>query len=136
MKDFSSATLLSIIALFVSVLSPVLAAFVAHLHERKMFDRKFYDQHRAEALERFLKSAGTIVTLCNDESFLEYRAAYGEALMYMDDSLRKSVSAFDVLIYTMFSENSPETESIALMEFKNICDALRENPPRLKNWCH
>jgi len=101
-----------------------------------MFERRFYEQHRAEALENFLKSAGTVVEFLNNEKFIEYRTSYGEALMYFDSSLLQIAKEFDQCISKMFSgalaSYNKADKDRAVELFWEICDTLRNNPPRSK----
>lgn len=90
--------LISIVALVLSVLSPVISSIISglfHYNEKKLElkseserrNHEFYEQHRAEVIERYINAAGKASKSFSDGNLQEFGASMGEIYMYVDQSL-------------------------------------------------
>ena len=56
-----SPMLIGSISLVISILSPSISALITTRHERKMYSLKFYEQHRAETIEGYIRTCGAVL---------------------------------------------------------------------------
>lgn len=91
----NASLVISISALVMSCLSPLLSALISGFfrrNEKKLElkaelerrDHEFYTQHRAEAIERYITAVGKLSRQGGKEPFFEYGAAMGEVYLYVD----------------------------------------------------
>ena len=115
--------LISITALVVSVLCPVLTALVNNLFQLKFRNRDFFDKHHAEVIEGYLRTAGACT--CNDskEARVEYGKYYAEIFLYAPESLWSDIELF----HEMIASGSAKGTYAQLIKISKV---LSDNPPR------
>lgn len=119
---------ISIAALVLAVASPMISSLINGIFrlkeqkqnieaERKLKSLEFYQQHRAEVIERYISSAGKFCKHKAPASQEEFGAASGEIYLYVDEALWPLLDKieFDLRQYEY------ETASNALID---LCKAL------------
>ena len=101
-QNVNWSLLISIIALAVSVLCPVITAWVNNYYQMKFRDKDFFDKHRAEIIEGFLRTAGACTcseTKSNrEECLIEYGKYYAEIHFYAPESLWKDLYELHIML--------------------------------------
>jgi hypothetical protein len=115
------------IALVVSVLSPLLSTIASNRHQRKMNRMEFFDKHRAEVIEGYLKYA-SIASAMRIGIPNEYFSYYSEIFLYAPEPLIDDIKKIDVLVCGNESERAEGRTLIAAASVK-----LRDYPPRLEH---
>ena len=110
------------IALIVAVLSPFFTAMITTRSEEKRQQIAFYNVHRAEVIEAYIRATGAVLKYADQASLLEYGRCYGEVLLYAPDDVRRDIVKLEDIRIGASSE--------ATKLFMSICIALAENPPR------
>lgn len=94
--EWNLATIISIAALCFSVISPIASAFITgyfRLKEKrldlqaaaKQRTQTFYEEHRAQAIELYLQSAGQAIRSHGErDTFSQFGAHMGEIYFYVD----------------------------------------------------
>ncbi len=134
--DFLSLVI-SIAALILSVLSPVISSIIGgifHLKEKKMeldaeskrWNHEFYEQHRAEVIERYINAVGKAAQIPKADNLLEFGESMGEIYIYVDQSLWYLLD----LITEKIKKHNPENPSKELME---LCKKLSTDGVRPKH---
>lgn len=130
----SSITLpvaISIAALVLSVLSPVTSSLITgwfRLKEKRLDikasadirKQEFYEQHRAEVIEKYIVATGAVAKRPTDETIEKFGATMGEMYLYVDQSLWVYLDAISKKV-TDFGVDDPTKELEAL------CKALNNN---------
>lgn len=119
------STIIAIIALAVSVLSPVITTLVNNHHQRKSREWEFYEEHKAHAIENYLRCAGAVLESGRGDAS-EYGKSMGEILLYVSDSLRDKIVELD----TCFK--ATETRLASTPIFAHICEELSQESPRIQ----
>lgn len=120
---------ISLAALITSVLSPFLTEFLKNRHELKMYRLRFYSEHKAAVIERYVKATGEMIQFATPETCQSFGAAHGEMILYVDDDARLEMQK----IYDMFVYNNHSSVSSAPQIFDSICAKLAEQYPRIKS---
>ena len=114
---------LSIVAVAVSVFSPVLITIVNHLFDSFQRRRRFRYEHKVEIIERYVSSAGDVIFSRTSEARSAFGKVCGEIYLYiptdrwyMADALRDSIRKQDY------------EEAAQVFEF--LCKTLCWDPPR------
>ena len=117
MNETISFWTMAIVAIF-SAAMPLITAALNNAHEKSMYKHRFYDEHRAQAIERYLDSAASvIISRFDTEQYLAYSSSYGEALMYLPEELRADAMQLNDLIIKAKRDE-------ALEAFNMICEKL------------
>lgn len=113
----SIATILSLIAIVCSVISPFITALINNRHDTKVRKLEHKNEryntnflHQRELVEKFLSAAGLHLTRRDAETFHAYSESYYTLLYQLPDQLRPSAELVDRLIRKK--------------EFDAACDAL------------
>lgn len=140
--------IISIIALVVSALSPILSSIISGKYQirvtkmeteaelkRKQLElnaeakrryHEFYEQHRAEVIERYINSVGRAIQHFAVGNRQEFGESMGEIYMYVDESLWPLLDT----IAKKLDKNNPRDPSAELRE---LCQKLSYNGVRAKN---
>ncbi len=97
-KNIDLSLVISIAALILSVLSPVISSVIGgvfHIREKKLDlkaeaerrNHEFYEQHRAEVIERYINTVGKAAQNFVIGNIQEFGESMGEVYMYVDQSL-------------------------------------------------
>lgn len=113
--------ILSGIALVASVLSPVLSTIFTNRHQRKLYDRQFYLEHRAKVIEEYLAATGAVIRDSGDANLADYGKCSGEIYLYVPQELHCYLEQISVAIKEAKYEN-------ALSHYEALCKNLE--PPR------
>lgn len=96
--EFNLPTIISLAALCFSILSPILSALITggfRLKEKRLEleaaakrrSQAFYEEHRAQAIEQYLQSAGQAIrSHGHADSFGAFGACMGEIYFYVDQT--------------------------------------------------
>lgn len=76
----SFATL--IISVFVSAISPIIIEKIKARRERKTWNRDFYEKHRCEVIENYLKAVGEYIFYPSGTNESKFGCAVSEIFMY------------------------------------------------------
>lgn len=117
------SVLISVTALVISVLCPVLTALVNNLFQLKFRNRDFFNKHRAEVIEGYLRTAGACT--CNDskEARSEYGKYYAEIFLYAPEPIWGDLELF----HEMITSGSAKGTYAQLIKISKV---LSKNPPR------
>lgn len=122
--EITWSVIISAIALLVSVLSAPLTTFLNNRHQLKMRNIEFYQEHRAEAIETFIRTAGAAIRVQTNETMRDYGQAYGEMFLYAPHELWDDIIALNKEI--MNFDDFQKT----YVKFAELCKALSEHSPR------
>ena len=138
MESNTTSILISVAALVLSILSPVVSAWINghykikekeidYHHEKEQQSRAFYLQHKAEVIENYIKTAGRVI---NSNGLPENKQKFGEAMgeiyLYIPESqwpLIDNVSQF-------ISNKNYEQAAISLV---GLCKFLSAYNVRAEN---
>lgn len=132
MNDFSNipwTAIISAITLLAAILSPIITTVINNRHIEKMENTNYYEKHRAEVIENYIKSAGAKISFPDKENQEFYGRNSKEIYLYLSSDYWDLLDDIAVNIDTTNIKNI-ETASLKLTE---LCKKLNENPPRLKN---
>ena len=123
--------IISVIASAVSALASILAPLIVESlkikHQRKLWEQQFYDEHRAEAIEYFLKATGAFVYSKSLNNRKELGASAGEIYLYADPELWGDIDTLLDFCGGSLS-NCDEAQKI----HARLCKKLRDYSPRSK----
>lgn len=112
--------IISIAALALAGLSPIASAVVQLVTRKKELDAEaqrrqaeFYDQHRAEVIERYITAVGEICKTESPQDLHAYGKSLGEIYLYVDSSLWPKLDAISKAI-TLHDFQAPAEELIQL----------------------
>ena len=115
------------ISLLISILTPILTSIINVVHETRMYKRRFYIEHKAEVIEKYISSTGKRILSADSDYAPEYGQHYGEALIYVNkETADKMLELHSIL--NPYSYDGKKAVDI----FNSICNDLRKNPPRVK----
>ena len=120
-----SPLLIGSISLVISILSPAISALITTRHERKMYSLKFYEQHRAEIIEGYIRTCGAVLSNPTIDNLSDFGKFSGELFFYVPNELYELVRNLNCLIRSREYDAANEL-------FNTLCTALTKNPPRLK----
>lgn len=145
--EIDLALKISIIALIVSAVSPLLSSIISGIFQlitkrietaseirQKQLELKaeaerrhheFYEQHRAEVIERYINSVGKAIQDFASGNRQQFGESMGEVYMYVDKSLWPLLDS----IAKKFDRHNPVDPSEELME---LCQKLSEEGIRAK----
>lgn len=120
--DFS--LVISLVALVLSVVSPVIASVISgyfHLKEKnleieaesKKRRQEFYEEHRAEVIERYIKNVGKACRTNSRDSLVDFGETMGEIYLYVDVDLWPILDSIAKQL-TPHSISNPSEELIKL----------------------
>ena len=135
MDNNDLSLIIAISALVLSVLSPILSSIISGLFRVKEMRlqlqsdvekgyQKFYEQHRAEVIERYINAVGKNVQASFSANRQEFGEAGGEIYLYVDESLWPLL---DSITDKISNRQSPKEEYILL------CKALASKNVRPKH---
>lgn len=121
-------------ALVLSVASPLISAWISghyrikeielqQKHDRELQRQQFYIQHRAEVIEKYIRSAGAEIYRGYPEDQKEFGEVSNEIYFYLDRS-------FWHLVETINSEIKSHDRNGAKDTLAELCNVLAYNPPR------
>lgn len=128
---------ISIVALILSILSPVASSIISgvfHFAEKKMElkaeaerrNHEFYEQHRAEVIERYINAVGKAAQNFRVGNRQEFGESMGEIYMYVNQSLWPLLDS----IANKFDRHNPGDPSA---ELKELCQRLSSDNIRPKH---
>ena len=119
--------LLAFIALFLSLVSPIISALINGVfslvqrnnqlkddRNRRKFD--FYEQHRAEVIERYIREAGRASKLDTKENLAEFGSVMGEIFLYTDKSLWPSIEKINAKLNMRTRQDASEELEVLCKE--------------------
>ena len=114
----------STIALITAIISPIITTILNNRHQIKMHNINFYESHRAEAIENYLKATGYAI---QDQSSLseQYGKHLAEIYLYLPEELWDYIDKIDAFL-------RQSQFDAAKSNFISLCKALHKNPPRFK----
>lgn len=118
------SAIISGIALVAAVISPVLTTIINNHFQNKVSHRRYYDEHRAEVIENYIRYAGMISRHSqSSEDFRGYGQYCKEVYLYLPESFWPLVdSAHNYITNSKFEEASAV--------LTQLCKQLNEYPPR------
>lgn len=115
------------ISLLISISTPILTSIINVVHETRTYERRFYNEYKAQVIEKYISSIGKYI-LCSDNNYAaECGEHYGEALIYVN----KETADKMIELNSILSEYTYDSKK-AIDIFNSICSDLRKNPPRIK----
>lgn len=118
---------ISAVTLVAAIISPIITTQLNNRFQMRVHRQRFYDEHRAETIENFVRSVGQ---LCSDDGRIQFLGEYGknctEIYLYIPENLWDNVDRINSAIY---AENYKQAQ----LELTELCKALNKYPPRFKN---
>lgn len=120
----------AIITASLALVSPWIIAIINHKHEEKMHKLKFYEEHKAEVIENFLRKTGAYIYSHNWDKKLDIGEYSGEIYLYVDQKLWNEI---DKLLELTYQRNHDEKTYLhAKHVHQNLCKELKQYAPRPK----
>lgn len=117
------AAIIAGIALFTSIISPLLTVIIKNKHEREMYKVRFFYQHRAEVIERYVSSVGAAIHGQRAEDLCDYGKYAGEIFMYVPERLWPTIDQINLAI-------RGNNREYADGYFRTLCAELSKEHPR------
>lgn len=115
------------VTLIAAIASPIITTQLNNRFQMRVHRQQFYDEHRAQTIEKFVSSVGQLCSDIEREQFLrEYGKNSSEIYLYIPENLWDNVDRINLAIYT-------ENYKQARTELTELCKALNKYPPRFKN---
>ena len=115
------------IALVAAIISPIVTAIINNHYQAKMKRLQFFDEHRAEVIENYIRFTGSINKMsAGYETYCKYGQYSKEIYLYISEDLWRYVDQIEELL---FNRNYDDANKVLAI----LCKALNENPPRLKS---
>jgi hypothetical protein len=93
---------IAIIALAVSVLSPVLVTWLNNRYRMKVKQFEFFKIHKAKVIEDYIRSTGAAITNTKSSTYSEFGKNYAEIYLYLDDDLWKYIDNINAQVRRFF----------------------------------
>lgn len=121
------AVVISTCTLFATVISPIITTILNNRYQMKIRNQDFYDRHRAEVIENYIRYAGSLSKQSSaTDDFRNFGKYSKEIYLYLPekfwgiiDSIQDSITEY---------KYGDASNSLA-----TLCKALNEHPPRLEN---
>ena len=124
MGTINWSAIISGIALVAAVISPILTAIINNRHEIKMYNQRYYKEHRADVIENYIRYTGSISKhSATSEDFRQYGKYSKEIYLYLPDDLWCTIDSIHDCISN--SEYNHASDFLAI-----LCKELNKNPPR------
>lgn len=126
--------IISVVALVLSILSPVLSAIIGgifHWREKRLelkaeFERRnheFYEQHKAKVIEQYINAVGRAVQISSDENRQAFGESMGEIYMYIDPIHWE-------LLDSISGKIKGNNSASAIDDFRKLCKILQKSKVR------
>ncbi len=133
-KNIDLSLVISVTALILSVLSPVISSIIGgifRIREKKLDlkaeaerrNHEFYEQHRAEVIERYINTVGKAAQYFAAGNIQEFGESMGEIYLYVDQTLWPLLDS----IAAKINRHNPSDPSAELRE---LCKKLSANSVR------
>lgn len=117
------SSVISIIALLGSILSPIITAKINRHYDIEEQKLKFYNTHRAEVIENFISALGAKIEVTDVHMDLDFGKSFGEIYLYTSPELWDDI---DNLVNTIDSLSLKEKR----LKFSDLCKKLNQHNPR------
>ena len=121
------ALLMSLAAILLSVLSPLLTALINNHYHLKFKNMDFYETRRAGAIESYIHAAGAYIQNASIENAQAYGIAYGDIFLFAPSSLWPEIEALNKELI------GPRNPILFHSHFTKICQSLSPEYPRIKD---
>ena len=106
------AVVLSGAAFFLAVVGPFITAKAKIKHEKEMYERRFYTEHRHEVIESYVQAAGRCLFYCGYEQytqvFSDFVARCSEIFMYLPETLWQDAEQLNQAVMNYHDQSSKE----------------------------
>jgi len=128
MNSSDWSAIISAITLLAAILSPVVTTIINNRHQAKLKKQAFFDSHRAEVIENFIRYTGSVNEVSSyAEDFREYGKRSKEIYLYIPEHLWHYVDSIDNAIFESEYKNASKL-------LANFCKELNQYHPRpIKN---
>lgn len=130
MDSAAWSAIISGIALIAAVISPVLTTIINNSHQTKNNNRNYYESHRAEVIESYIRYTGSMSNMCSSsEDFRQYGKYSKEIYLYLPENLWHYIDEIDCYI--------SESQYVVVSEtLSQLCKELNQYHPRsIKRKC-
>lgn len=125
MNTATLSVIIAVSALVSSVVCPMLTVIINNHYQMKISNREYYDKHRAEVIEDYIRCAGCMTKYPDETVFQNYGKSNKEIYLYLPENLWNTVDCIEKSI----SNRDYDTASDNLSK---LCKELNKYPPRLK----
>lgn len=113
--------LISLTAVAVSVLSPVIVTVLNNWHQKKLRLLEFRVQHRAEIIEGFIRTVSEACKFTTAEKISKVGTYSSEIYLYLDESFWSDIDLINsILIYNYSKERIPEAQAAIISIAKSL----------------
>ena len=107
------AIIISVAAFATAVLGPLITTWITCAHDSKMHKKRFYEEHKQQVIENYLKSVGKFVFTTNWDDRRDFGESTAEIFMYAPKRLwpiiRSINSKISQYITTQGTDNERKT---------------------------
>lgn len=115
------------IALVAAIISPIVTAIINNHYQTKMKRLQFFDEHRAEVIENYIRFTGSVSKMSSGfEEFRNFGKYSKEIYLYVSEDLWRYIDQIEELLY---NRNYDDAHKILAV----LCKELKKDPPRLKS---
>ena len=121
------AIIVSVAAFATAVLGPLITASIQCSHESKMYNKRFYEEHKQQVIENYLKAVGKFAFTTDWNEKLEFGEASAEIFMYTPKELWDNIRELNKQIsdYTTSSDDystKKEYQKKLLNNYFELCE--------------
>lgn len=124
------AIVISGAALLFSIIGPLITAVIKNRYDSKMYERRFYNEHRHEVIENYLKCLGKCLFAITFDATVEFGEATAEIFMYvpkeMWENIRKlNQGVTNMVIAQYHSDKKTHADNLRPIYFQ-LCEQFSE----------
>ncbi len=113
------------ISLLIAISTPIITAIINSHHEIKMYKLRFYNEHKSEVIEGFLKTVGNCIYYSDESNLHSLGEYFGEIYLYTPPSMHDKITELSKCLQYANMDNDK-----ARIIFIDISTELSKNPPR------
>ena len=127
--ESDTISLIIAVATFIgAVLSPIAVAIINNHYQSKRRYEEFYQQHRSDVIESYLRSIGKYIYCSNEENTSNLGAGLAEIYMYAPKSLWEKIDQMNNMIFNMYNDqyykDQDAYETLLKKQYQDLCKAF------------
>lgn len=121
-------------ALLLAIASPVITTIANNCYNATVWKLEYYEKHRAEVIETYLKSIGEYIYSPREEAKIKYAQSLGEIFMYVQqEEMRKAIEAVNSALVTLDNMRTVDNALKAVDKNHNYNAEMMKNQNEAKN---
>ena len=129
--ELNTVAIIISIATFVgSVISPIVVSLINNHHQSKRRYEEFYQQHRSDVIENYLRAVGKYIYCHNEANTTDLGSSLAEIYMYAPKDLWDKIDQMNVSISTLHDYGYGKDLSEKLIRIKDqyqeLCKAFHD----------